>query len=335
MKILCIGPHFEGSTTKMRSSYITELLPKSKLDIINTEIPSNSTNRLFRSLGWRTKRGPLISNINAYVLAKLKPTNYDLIWIDKGVFIEPQTIKKLKSKCNLLVHFTPDPAFLYHSSHLFNQAISSYDFFITTKSFEIPYYKKAGANNIILCTQGFDNNMHQSLHKFKEKRGVVFLGHHESNRALIIQDLINNDIPVTLAGIRWKNFYRKNKSNQNLNYRGKGIYGKGYSKTISSALIGLGLLSEIIPEKHTTRTFEIPACGTALLTPRNEETSSFFEDDEAIFYDSPSEIVTLVQHYFNHLPILEKISIKGKEQVHKGGFDHKSIMKKILNQIIT
>ena len=37
-----------------------------------------------------------------------------------------------------------------------------------------------------------------------------------------------------------------------------------------------GLLAKWVPELHTTRTFEIPACGTALVTERNSETALVF-----------------------------------------------------------
>lgn len=36
-----------------------------------------------------------------------------------------------------------------------------------------------------------------------------------------------------------------------------------------------GALSRRFPERHTTRTFEIPACGTVLITEWNEEISVF------------------------------------------------------------
>ena len=81
------------------------------------------------------------------------PTNeFDLVWIDKGVFIKPSVLKNLRSRSKLLIHFTPDPAFAYHQSELFYKSIPDYDFCVTTKSFEMNDYKKYGAKNVLYCT---------------------------------------------------------------------------------------------------------------------------------------------------------------------------------------
>ena len=42
--------------------------------------------------------------------------------------------------------------------------------------------------------------------------------------------------------------------------QGEGVWGADYTRALCSASIGLGLLSKLIPETSTTRTFEIPAC---------------------------------------------------------------------------
>ena len=42
--------------------------------------------------------------------------------------------------------------------------------------------------------------------------------------------------------------------------------------------VGLGLLSKRFPERHTTRTFEIPACGALLATERTADTTRFFDE---------------------------------------------------------
>jgi spore maturation protein CgeB len=111
------------------------------------------------------------------------------------------------------------------------------------------------------------------------------------------------------------------------------VYGETYSHLISNSKFGLGLLSKRFPELHTTRTFEIPACGTALLTERNEEIEELFNNDEVIYFDSKEELAKRIKFYINHSDILKDITNKGHLRVAGSGYDNNSIIKTILNTI--
>jgi hypothetical protein len=81
----------------MRGEYLQQLLPMHDFLTINIDVPINETPRLLRSVGWRYKKGPLIRNINNYIRKALNGNySYDLVWIDKGVFIDPEIIHTLK-----------------------------------------------------------------------------------------------------------------------------------------------------------------------------------------------------------------------------------------------
>ena len=115
LRILYIGHYDVGSTSRMRGEYLKQLLPEHSFFVINTDEPISATPRLLRSLGWRYKKGPLIKNINHHIRKKLNGDYaYELVWIDKGVFIDPDIIYTLKKNSVKLVHFTPDPAFTFH-----------------------------------------------------------------------------------------------------------------------------------------------------------------------------------------------------------------------------
>ena len=66
---------------------------------------------------------------------------------------------------------------------------------MTTKTFEIELYKKAGAQNVIFCTQGFDPEIHKPEYSFEDKeKSIVFIGHAEPERFELISYLIENGI---------------------------------------------------------------------------------------------------------------------------------------------
>ena len=318
----------------MRFEILSSLL-NVQIDLINISEDIYSCNRIVRSVGWRFKIGPMIwrisKSINRWII---KNNNYELIWIDKGVFISFDVMKKLKLITGKLVHFTPDPAFYYHKSSFFFKSLYLFDYCVTTKSYEIDLYNKYRCNKVIYCTQGYDERIHKSVCAYDDKQfEVCFIGHFEENRGRILQELIDSNIKVLLAGIKWRSFYLKNINNDNLTYVGENLAGMDYVEAISKSYISLGLISSWVPEKHTTRTFEIPACGSLLITPRNEEIENFFDESEVVFFDSDFEITQLVKNLLMNKEILKDILVRGNARVKAGPFSYQKQLFAILKSI--
>ena len=336
MKVLYIGQYTNGTTSRMRAQTLQALIKTNAFKIIDTHVPFYNTHMLWRSFGFRYKMGPLINNINKYIVAALKEEAYDLIWVDKAVFVTHKTTALLRSRASKLVHFTPDPAFTFHKSKLFLKSLPYYDFLVTTKSYELEhYYKYIKTDKVLYATQGFDAKLHKpSKHPFSKKEGLVFIGHYEDQRAVVLEKLLQNDIKITLAGIKWDRFARKHQNNPNLIYLGDGVYGEDYVKTLQNAKMAWGALSKWVPELHTTRTFEIPACGTALVTERNLETQSFFKDDEAIFYTNENDLIEKITFFMNNDKPLEVLTKKGASRAVTSAYDYNAILNAILKTIL-
>lgn len=334
-KALYIGINTYGSTSKMRADRMKDILSDWDIKVIDTDIPYNSKGRILKHLAFCNKIGPLIGIINKYIISHLSDGYYDLIWMDKAIFITPETTRVLRSKTKILAHYTPDPAFTFHKSKLFYKSIEYYDYLVTTKTYEIDYYLKyvSSKDKVLYVTQGFDKSIHRPMTPWKDKRGVAFIGHHETSREEPIKTLLNAGIDVFLAGNDWERFVKKN-SVPNLHYLGVSIQGDEYVKAISSCLFALGSVSKWIPEKHTTRTFEIPACKTALLTERNDEIESFYSESDVIYYETLDELVQKVKYYTIHKDELKSIIENGYNVVQTGGYDFDSIMRNLLTKVL-
>ncbi|MBD3296075.1 MAG: glycosyltransferase [Candidatus Omnitrophica bacterium] len=333
MNILYIGNYGAGKTTRARGEAIKKLLGEDKVDVIDTEVPLKRAWRPVRSFGFRYKKGPLLDNINRYILENISG-DYDVIWVDKGVFIFRETVKKLKERTKILLHYTPDAAFYENRSRHFKEGIELYDFLVSTKNFEKDKYLEfVPEEKLILTTQGYDASVHYPRNEFKEKEECcAFVGLYESSRGKAVSGLLRAGVCVKIAGKGWNRFVRRHKGSK-LTCLGEALWLDKYAALISRAKFGLGFLNKSFPEKHTTRTFEIPACGTALVTERNEETSSFFNEDEAIFYDTPGEMVEKIRYYMVHSDELEELTCKGRERVVGGGFDYESQIRDIFKRI--
>jgi hypothetical protein len=333
MKFLYIGQFTQGTTSRMRAETLMDILNPEASQVIDTHIPFYESHPLFRSLAFRFNKGPFISRINTFILENIKQ-NYDVIWVDKAVFITPEITKKLAYSTKLLIHYTPDTAFEGNTSKHFYKSLKYYDYCITTKSFEgAQYLKYIEPTKLIYTPQGFDKTVHYPRCSFEEKENkVIFIGLNEHSREAVVTTLLKHKIKVDLAGKNWT-AYIKNNRLPGLTFLGESLLKDDYAMAISKALFGLGLVSKRFPELHTTRTFEIPACGTALLTEPNSETIQFFKEDEAIFFTSYEHLAKQILHYMHHRSELEQLTQKGHEKVIKQGYDYQSELQKICHKI--
>jgi spore maturation protein CgeB len=330
MRVLYIGQYGEGSTSRMRGENLKVLLARASFEVIDLDEPIRRTRQPFRSLGWRYTSGPLIGKIDRFVRERLNG-EYDLAWIDKGIFIGAGLLRDIRA--GLKVHYTPDTAIVFNQSRLFNSSIPLYDYCITTKSFELEAFKQKGAREVLFCTQGYDARVHRPSVPTGEKNGVVFVGLCEPSREHLLANLLERKVPLTLAGKNWEKFVRKHRNNPCLNYIGQGVFGETYAALVSGGQLGLGLLSKRFPERHTTRTLEIPACGTALATERNEDTLSIFGEEEVFFYRDTRELIEAVPALLNDRERLDKIAQAGYQRVTQGEFDYLSILRGLLRKM--
>jgi spore maturation protein CgeB len=329
-RALYIGQYSEGTTSKMRAEALTAILQPANFTVIDTHIPFFKSHPLWRSLAFRYKWGKVITSTNRYILENVSGY-YDLIWVDKAVFITPKTTKTLKRKTNNLVHYTPDTAFKENQSINFYKSLPLYNCAITTKSFEqTDYLNYLRKEQVIFSPQGFNKAVHYPRHKFEEKTfDVLFIGLYEASRGELLDKLLAHKVDVVVAGKKWNSFITKHKHTPNFTFLGEGLFGDAYAKAISNAKLSLGLLSKRFPELHTTRTFEIPACGSALVTEHNAETAQFYNTDEVIFFKDDKDMVQKILYYLEHVQALEQLTRKGFDKVVASGFDYEQQLRNI------
>lgn len=334
-RLLYIGQYTEGSTSKMRGQILKQLLPDWEHNIIDTNEIYLNQRRLLKSLAFRYKVGPVVRQINNFVRQKAGKKPFDLIWVDKGIFISRKTMQLLTELCQTRVHFTPDPAFLYHKSYQFKRAFPFYTHFISTKSFEANLYREKLKPNqrFTLVTQGYDKELHRIKKPFSErKKAVVFIGHNEKERQQVVSTLLSNKIPVTVAGENWEKFI-PTPDKSLYTYLGKGVFGEAYVDALNAYQFALGSVSKWIPEKHTTRNFEIPACGTVMLCEPTEDLKKYFSADEVLFYHGIDDLVEKVKNLMEYPEISARIAMAGHNRVSNDGRDYHSILNQVLAKL--
>lgn len=334
VKAACIGIRTAGTTSRLRSDALQRVLPAADWCMIDTDVPFRSASRIWRSLAFRYRLGPAVRSMNRYVAEQLPTGQYDLIWVDKGVCLTTATIRRLRACSRRLVYYTPDTTFLHNRSRFFNETAALYDLVVTTKSLEVEEFcRRISAERLLLTTQSYDSRLHYPRVPFAQKRReAVFVGLCEPDREACIQALLQAGVPVCVGGVGWDYFLQKNRKNPLLTFAGRSVFGEDYARALSAASIGLGLLTKRFPELHTTRTFEIPACGTVLATENTAETARFFTSDQALFFTDYPQLARQVRDLLEDPAALQTFSAAGQAAVATGGYDNDSMVQLVLQR---
>jgi spore maturation protein CgeB len=334
-KAAYIGIRNVGTTSFLRSEALRRALPDWEWSFVDTDAPFRRASRLWRSLAFRWRVGKAVQDMNRHVIAELPPGSFDLIWVDKGVCLYPETIRRLRSQSRRLVYYTPDTSFLHNRSRFFERTVNFYDLVVTTKSLELEHYHvRLGADRVLLTTQSYDRQLHYPRVDFTGKRPeVVFIGLCEPSREACLDELLQAGIPVRVGGVGWDRFVARHKTNRLMTFEGQAVFGEHYASVLSMASIGLGLLTQRFPELHTTRTFEIPACATAIATPMTVETRKVFDDSQAIFFDDYKELARRILHLMSLPAELQKITEAGHKRVLDGPYDNDSMVQLVLSNL--
>jgi spore maturation protein CgeB len=333
-KAAYVGILSEGSTSRMRAERLKEISGDLVWDWIDTDLHFAQSARAWRTLAFRTNWGKAVDRINAYIVEKLAGEKYDLIWVDKAVFLYPATMSLLRRAANKLVHFTPDTAFHSNRSRHFEKSLRLFDLLVTTKSFEVEdYRRRISSDSLRVVTQGYDPTVHYPRgDNSKRRREALFVGLAEPDRERFLDELVAAGISVRLAGRGWENFLKRHSDSPAVSFEGEDVFKNDYATLLSRSWVGLGLLSKKFPELHTTRTFEIPACGAVLATESTAETERFLSPSEAIFFENAAALAERLAALFrDESPAkLAAMSAAGRARVAADGRDYKSILSGIL-----
>ncbi len=314
MNLLYIGENLRGTTSECRRHILEERFGI-EADVVDFN-EYLAQNRIIRSLKWRMQSPYLMRAFNQRLQSVLRQRYWELVWVDKGMFVSPESFRLIESQGKRRVFFTPDTLFWNNSSGIIHNGLRMFDVVATTKSFEVTCFSRyMEPQNLILVKQGYSLIVTpQSENKQKRDIPIGFIGKYERHRGQVIKKILAQGLEVHVAGRGWGKF-RSRHPGPNLIYHGEALFGDEYTTFYARCVIGLGLLSKKFPELHTTRTFEIPSLGAALATERTRETNSFFNESEAIFYDNIDELAQKLKVMLSDQENLRQVARKGRSRV--------------------
>ena len=277
---------------------------------------------------------------NKTICSLVSQNNYDIVWIDKGQTIFPETLHYIKkvSPHSIVVSFSPDNMALRHNqTQQYLNCIPLYDYIVTNKSYIIVDLKKLGAKHVLFVNNSYEDSFHYprelSALDIQELGGDVgFIGAWEKERCESICYLADHGIKVRVFGVgKWADY--KNYS-PNLGIEERQLLGDDYCKSLQAFKISLCFLRKMNFDRQTTRSVEIPACGGFMLAERTEEHLSMFkEGKEAAFFSSNIELLEKCRYFLNHEEERNLIAKNGFKICRENGYSNIETLRKVLQSI--
>ncbi|HEY7790469.1 MAG TPA: glycosyltransferase [Vicinamibacterales bacterium] len=337
-RILFAGQIDEGQTSLMRLRALARL--GHTVHGVNTTAPWARASWLARQIQRHRQAGSIVDRINADVLRAARELRPDLVWAEKQEYLWAETLHDLRKLGARLVHFTPDPYFslVWKQTRVMDEAMRAFDVLVYCKSYERPDYEALG-RPVVYMPLGFCDETHRPVPSgdARWQSAVSALGGWEPHRQQMMHAVAASGLDVKIWGRSW-DFLRDGRwtPRRHLILRqlagdepfsierdellarslqGGEVYGDEYARALTGAKIGIGFLRKICPEQHTTRTFEIPACGSLLLAERTTEHQSLFEEGrDAEFFASCEELVDKVRYYCRDEAARQRVATAGYQR---------------------
>ena len=338
LDILYVGPLNAGSTCLQRFEALRRLGHRVMgVDQLPGELASRQ-----RGLAWRVRRRLLGDHddswLNARLLARPSSPAPDVVWVDKGLTVDPATLDALHLRwpSARFVNYSGDDMFNPHNQTVqWRAALPLYDLHATTKSFNVPELTGAGARDVLFVDMGYSPAVHRPHVVTPELAGrfggdVGFVGWPEDARERSMRFLARNGVGVRVWGPwpRWK-------GGRNFRVEGRPLWGDDYAIALSAFRINLGFLRRVNRDRQTTRSIEIPACGGFLLAERTDEHQRLFREDvEAVFFSDDRELLEKCRHYLAHEDERARIAEAGRRRCVEADYSYEARLTSILRHAL-
>ena len=341
MNILSVGG-MDGRSNTCLHRHWALIQNADKTDVINTSYPVDIWYKVVYHLflyGFPF-RLPDKKNANKQIIRKVSLRHYDVVWIDKGITIYPETLIYIKkvSPSTVIISYSPDNMALRHNqSQQYLQCIPLYDYIITNKSYILENMRNLGAKNILFVNNSYAETFHHPFELTDREKSnlggdVGFIGAWEKERCASVLYLADHGVKVKVFGdAKWNKYINYN---PNLQIMGHSLQGDDYSKSIQAFRISLCFLRKMNFDKQTTRSVEIPACGGFMLAERTDEHLNMFkENEEAVYFSSNEELLEKCQYYLAHDEERKAIADLGRKRCLTSGYSNEGMIRNVLRTI--
>ena len=286
-------------------------------------------NALLKKLQLRLAAGPLVDRLNRDLIGIAERERPDLVWTDKLLEMQPNTLDRLRGLGIVTVSYMIDNPFGTRQDpgwRLYMKDIPHYDLHVVQRDANIADYKSRGARDVIKVQTAYEPTIHfpppAGWNDANRDREVSFIGTPYDNRAEFLTRLWKEfGVPVTVSGgLVWKRHLSPEAVATM--YRGHGeLFRDEYREGIWRSKINLSFLTHANKDEFTHKSFEIAACEGFLLAERSEgHLQRFVEDEEAVFFSTIEECVAKIRRYLPDQAARARIAAAGRARAERSGY---------------
>jgi spore maturation protein CgeB len=293
-RVLHVGYFWPGSTCVPRLNGLRSL----GLDVETFDATGwyGRGGRIANAITHRVYTTPSVWAMNRALIAEAARVKPDVVWLEKGDWVFPSTLGKLRDHARFLVHYNTDDVF--GAGWLFwlhRRGIRRYDLHLTTNRWNVRELRGRYGVRTLRAGMGYDQDFHRPVppdHQCSESSDVVFVGHWEPHTERYVSLLRDAGVRIHVWGYNW--WKAKDRA---LRVVTPLEHGK-YLTTIASAKMALCVLSRQNRNESTGRSFEIPAIGICMIAERTAEHVFLYGEEEgAVLFSEERELVEKARRY--------------------------------------
>lgn len=293
---------------------------------------------------YRLRDGPSVWQYNHRILQGIVAVKPDIVWVESPMFLYPNTLRraKMETGCTLVCAYSDDPRDPAKRDRHFDTSVNLYDVLFFTKDELMQSYLSAGCRCVAKFWKGYDPSRIKPVQLSDEDRrayrsNIAFIGHADFVRGRSMRLPLLSALAAQVPGIRiWGRSWSKANWPSDL----KGVItasqmdGDLYTKAVCAARIALQIPSRLARDTHSSRSVEIPACGTMLLAERTTDHLMLFDEDrEAVYFGCVEELVDKARYYLNNDGARQRIAEAGRKKCEVAGYSNENRMVGMLDVV--
>lgn len=283
---------------------------------------------LVRKIAFRLMAGPHVERLNRDLLALADKHRPDILWADKVLALQPQTLDRMRARGIASVSYMIDNFFGPRNDpgfRLYAKDIPHFDLHATQRDSNLAEYRAAGARDVVKIQTAYEPTLHYpppaGWSDADRRREVSFVGTPYDERAAFLTKLAEAGLPVTISGS--SRAWRRALSPEAFAslHASEALYDTAYREAIWSSKINLSFLTHSNRDEFTQKSFEIAGAGGFLLAERTQgHLDRFREGEEAVFFSDVEECIALIRRYLPDEAARTRIAAAGHARAERDGY---------------